>query len=245
MLKKEFTIAKYALHGASGNVKRGAAFTLAEVLITLAIIGIVAAMTFPQLIKNYQGAVLRSQLEKAYSVLTQALQLMAYQEEQIPNCENYNNGKFAPIFIKYFRTVKNCGYNGCEYFANTGNTGVDSSEWLKSKSYLIYSKKKNLISSFFDDGQFITGEGMFIFIENINTLYITVDVNGRDKLPNAWGHDLFTFQVMNNGKLMPMGAAGTNYVGNNYCSSSSDNNLNGIGCTQKALTDINYFKNLP
>ena len=59
MLKKEFTIAKYALHGASGNVKRGAAFTLAEVLITLAIIGVVAAMTFPQLIKNYQGAVFR------------------------------------------------------------------------------------------------------------------------------------------------------------------------------------------
>lgn len=203
------------------------------------------------MIKNYQGAILHSQLQKAYSVLTQALQRMSYEEEQTPNAKNYNghNGhSFAPIFIKYFRTVANCGQNSCEYFANSGNTSFDSSEWLKSKKYLIYSKKKNLVSSFFDDGQFITADEMFIFIENVNAfhLYITVDINGRDKLPNAWGHDLFTFQVMDNGKLLPMGAAGTQFQNiSTYCSPSSEDNQNGIACTEKALTDSNYFKNLP
>lgn len=199
------------------------------------------------MIKNYQGAILHSQLQKAYSVLTQALQRMSYEEEQTPNAKNYNGHRFAPIFIKYFRTVANCRLNDCEYFASAGTTNVDSSEWLKSKKYLIYSKKKNLISRFFDDGQFITADEMFIFIENVDALlFITVDINGRDKLPNAWGHDLFTFQVMDNGKLLPMGAAGTQFQNiSTYCSASSDNNQNGIACTEKALTDSNYFKNLP
>ncbi|MCM1339514.1 MAG: type II secretion system GspH family protein [Muribaculaceae bacterium] len=48
------------------------AFTLAETLITLGIIGIVAAMTVPVLISNTNGAKYRSQLKKTYSTLNQA-----------------------------------------------------------------------------------------------------------------------------------------------------------------------------
>ncbi len=52
-----------------------AAFSLAEVLITIAIIGIVAAMTIPSLVTKYQERVVVSKLKKAYSVLSQAWQL--------------------------------------------------------------------------------------------------------------------------------------------------------------------------
>ena len=45
------------------------AFTLAEVLITLAIIGVVAAMTIPTLINNYQKKQTVTQLKKAYTTL--------------------------------------------------------------------------------------------------------------------------------------------------------------------------------
>ena len=230
------------------GLSRNFAFTLAEVLITLGIIGIVAAMTIPQLIKNYQGKVLHSQLEKAYSVLSQALQRMNYEEEQTVNAANYGGHKFAPIFIKYFRTVVNCGNNGCELIASNGSSGVEAEEWLKLKNYFTYSKKKNITSSFFDDGQFITSEGMYLLIENVDNLrlFITVDVNGKYKKPNAWGHDLFTFQIMNDGKLLPMGAQGTFTDNlNTFCSAKSSNAQNGLACTQKALTDQKYFQNLP
>ncbi|MBO8431433.1 hypothetical protein IAC76_08610 [Spirochaetes bacterium] len=50
---------------------------------------------------------------------------------------------------------------------------------------------------------------------------------------------------MDNGKLLPMGAAGTQYNTNDYCSSTSSGTTNGISCTYKALTDKNYFQNLP
>lgn len=46
------------------------AFTLAEVLITLGIIGIVAAMTLPTLVQNHKNAELQTGLKKAYSVLS-------------------------------------------------------------------------------------------------------------------------------------------------------------------------------
>ena len=48
------------------------AFTLAEVLITLGIIGIVAAITLPTIINNYRVKVLENQFRKADSLLQQA-----------------------------------------------------------------------------------------------------------------------------------------------------------------------------
>ena len=49
------------------------AFTLAEVLITLGIIGVVAAMTLPTLIQNYQKQVVITRLKYAYNVLSNVL----------------------------------------------------------------------------------------------------------------------------------------------------------------------------
>jgi prepilin-type N-terminal cleavage/methylation domain-containing protein len=53
-------------------MKKSSAFTLAEVLITLGIIGVVAAMTIPNLIANTNGAKYRSGFKKAISTLSQA-----------------------------------------------------------------------------------------------------------------------------------------------------------------------------
>lgn len=50
------------------------AFTLAEILITLSIVGIVAAMTMPVLIQNHQKNVLKQQFKKSYSLMQQAYQ---------------------------------------------------------------------------------------------------------------------------------------------------------------------------
>lgn len=50
-----------------------AAFTLAEVLITLGIIGVVAALTIPVLVQNYRNTVAEKRLQKFYSAINQAL----------------------------------------------------------------------------------------------------------------------------------------------------------------------------
>lgn len=50
-------------------------FTLSEVLITLGIIGVVAALTIPTLVANYRKKVVVSKVKKAYSTLQQAVKL--------------------------------------------------------------------------------------------------------------------------------------------------------------------------
>ena len=52
------------------------AFTLAEVLITLGIIGVVAAMTLPSLIQDYKEKQTVSHLLKAYALMDQSYRLM-------------------------------------------------------------------------------------------------------------------------------------------------------------------------
>ena len=111
------------------------AFTLAEVLITLGIIGIVAALTLPTMINNTQGKELQSQLLKAYSVLQAAINKMNYDEGQVVNGTNYPNNKFMPVFRKYFISINNmCKNSACE--KPTLEDGVWS---YISKTYKTYN----------------------------------------------------------------------------------------------------------
>jgi prepilin-type N-terminal cleavage/methylation domain-containing protein len=56
------------------------AFTLAEVLITLGIIGVIAALTIPMLVASYQKRVLVTQYKTNYSILSQGFQKMISSE---------------------------------------------------------------------------------------------------------------------------------------------------------------------
>ncbi len=82
-------------------MKKSSAFTLAEVLITLGIIGVVAAMTIPNLIANTNGAKFRSGFKKAISTLNQA-GLMAQAQYDFD---------YAGITSAFSSTAPNCGHD--------------------------------------------------------------------------------------------------------------------------------------
>ncbi len=96
-------------------MKKG--FTLAEVLITLGIIGIVAALTIPTLIHNFQVKALKSQLLETFSLVNQAVGLMKA-NESIPSLYNYytiydinrggfyHSAEFKEKFAKYVKMQK-------------------------------------------------------------------------------------------------------------------------------------------
>ncbi len=71
--KYAFTIEEWTRNVALTRNQRKIAFTLAEVLITLGIIGIVAAMTMPALIANHKKTVVETRLAKFYSTINQAV----------------------------------------------------------------------------------------------------------------------------------------------------------------------------
>lgn len=70
-----FTLAEGATHVAMPNSKLNFGFTLAEVLITLGIIGVVAAMTMPTLMNQTNGAQYKAAYKKALSAISQAVTL--------------------------------------------------------------------------------------------------------------------------------------------------------------------------
>ena len=229
------------------------AFTLAEVLITLGIIGVVAAMTLPTLINNNMNKQLEAGLKRSYSLIGQALDM--YQAE---NGERIKQGEVGyqelkGLIIPYFRVVRDCAMGND--LAASNNVGaaciknfVSNSKEESSTNYKTYNKKANIYLNYFDNGQFVINDGTLILIENFqDSLYISVDVNGYNKRPNLLGHDLFMFMINEKGDLLPMGVSGTKYYDKNdaFCSKTSNSNMNGAGCTYKALSDNNYFKNLP
>lgn len=81
-----FTSAEGATHVAQPVDNRNLGFTLAEVLVTLGIIGVVAALTMPTLVSNHKKAVLKSQFKKAFSTISQAYDAAAVSLGYYPQC---------------------------------------------------------------------------------------------------------------------------------------------------------------
>ncbi len=228
-------------------------FTMAEVLITLGIIGVVAAMTLPALINNRRSKALETALKKNYSVIEQALNMFYAQngERLIP--ETITTQQLKKILLPYFQVIRDCGM-GSEYqeeslektcipnYENTGSTDKNST------TYKTFNGSTNINLSYFDDGQFVLNDGSLILINNLNgnNIFISVDVNGFNKNPNRLGQDLFMFQLDNKGMLLPSGVEGTQFYSktDEYCSPTSTSNMNGAGCTYKALSEKDYFTKL-
>lgn len=183
-------------------------FTLAEVLITLGIIGIVAAITIPTLIMKQEKAVILSQLKKSYAML-QTMYASAIQENGPidswgwDTAQNYDDTTldrvvqeiFAPSLkvAKYCDAVTNVANDQC-WAIGTYKDGDVFNIWGSNAALLL------------DDGSSVCFQSFQPNAARL-ILYITTDVNGF-KGPNTMGKDRFYFVVdtgTTNGKLAPWG----------------------------------------
>lgn len=208
------------------------AFTLAEVLIVIGIIGIIAEITIPTLVSNIQDLQFKSAAKEAFSKASQAVQLMKQDVGGNFNAYRSVSSSFKPDFIKYFKVVKDCGnWDECVTASNPSPdystlSGDGAQTWHMSS------------------GQFITADGMLYGIGNLGdgNLLITVDVNGNLKKPNMFGRDTFVFQINSSDILVPMGAVNTLFpTSGNYCVKSSvmgpDSDQ---GCMSYVMQGVNY-----
>lgn len=227
-------------------IKAKFGFTLAEVLITLGIIGVVAAMTIPNLINNYKAHRLRSQFLKSYSTVQQVLKQMEADDVSLDISTYKENASFYKAFMKYLQAPFDCGYaesiknSPCYHYIPNGTDNA--------KPYVSLDGNSTVNGNWFDDGQIALQDGTLLLFENpksfANNIWIAVDLNGYNNKPNKWGYDLFTFQFID-GELKTMGAQGTTYTDmSRYCNLETTNVMNGIACAQKAKEDSEYFKKL-
>ena len=85
----EFWQNKYKWFNAMPPVFSKAGFTLAEVLITLGIIGVVAAMTIPSLMTAYNKHLTETRLKKFYSLFNQAIKLSVVVNDEYEGWDDY------------------------------------------------------------------------------------------------------------------------------------------------------------
>ncbi len=228
--------------------KKKLAFTLAEVLITLGIIGVVAAMTIPTLMTNVKAKKLRTQFLKSYSIVQQAIKLMENDEVSL-DPTTYGYGKYYKTFLNYIKGGIDCG-NTDQTTENLMKAGVPCYRMYNgAKGYKALDNKTDFYYQFLDDGQLALPDGTLLMFENYghtanDILAISVDINGYGTPPNVAGYDLFTFQLVD-GELKTMGDKSTAYNElDKYCNPNVSNNMNGVACAQKAKENPDYFKEI-
>ncbi len=160
-------------------------FTLAEVLITLAIIGVVAALTIPSVVRNYQKTQTVTQLKKTYAALANTTNLAIAEQGPMTGWEigQASSGDDAEKFvdtymIPYLKILKNCG--------SKDNSGLCARD--------IYGQWARF---YLADGTYIR-----VMLGN-NYTFVQIDLNGQKK-PNAYGKDMFELKYY---------VAGGSYIG--------------------------------
>lgn len=186
-------------------MKKG--FTLAEVLITLVIIGIIAAMTIPTLMNktNEQESVVA--LKKAYSIVSQAYKRVIAENGEInPETLNGNDASknLSAMFVPYFSVQKVCGHSSeGDCFAGMYKK-FNGTDWWNGKTDISCYKMRLsdgmslAIFGFPEYKTFGNGEPLtYVFGQ------VYIDLNG-DKGPNTLGKDMFIFYISKYG-VFPFG----------------------------------------
>ncbi len=189
---------------------RKAAFTMAEVLITLGIIGIVAAMTLPSLIGKYQKKVTVTRLKRTYTVLSQAVQRSiadngdpsgwglegfyntAPTDENLQKfIETFSKTYIVPYLAKLnkieFGTFKDLGYKDIKY----NGSGFTSEQMLNVKGQMLILNDGTVLQIRMSTTNYGTEEDRD---DKFIDIYITADINGL-RGANTVGKDIFMFYV--------------------------------------------------
>lgn len=118
MLGRKFNLFSETVfsHFTSHFSRKRIAFTLAEVLITLGIIGVVAALTLPSLITNYRKQVIETRLSKFYTTMNQAVLNSQIENGDFRDWELSSEKNLYDDYLKkYLKTVKVKKLNSRQY----------------------------------------------------------------------------------------------------------------------------------
>ena len=230
-LKREGTCDFTPLPKVEGKVCK-IAFTLAEVLITLGIIGIVSALTLPSVVAHYKEKVLVTQVKKAYSEMQNALKMYSAQNGCSDiTCISDTNQTSAELADKLFAQ-----FQGAQKCPGTWNPRLKMCKSILVKSNTPYYI--NGITAYSESfiPYFISADGVAYYVTQYNqcprlTEYtildqngypmldkngqpkksqytadfcaiIHFDANGVNKGPNQFGADIYRFDIMFDSKSL-------------------------------------------
>lgn len=228
-------------------------FSLAEILIAVAIVGVIAAITIPGVITNYNEKVLVTQLQKNYIELQEMLLTL--------KTENYQKGLYGSILNKknnqtvtytagsflrnYYKITDDCSTDTQPCFAakyRALNTSTDTDFACSGYSVTVASGAAIcIIPAEIKEEEVTDDTGATSTKEVKNPAVVYIDVNGIEA-PNIGGRDMFTFNIYEDFTIDEIDPAGADLTTletereelfNDNCLSSSV----GKGCFSKILND--------
>ena len=240
-MKNGFTLAEGAAHIDASNNGRRVAFTLAEVLITLGVIGVVAALTIPTLISKHQKKVYVTQFKKAYNTVTNAFKLMQAETGSdnlgdndfitaIAVKSSSNEAEVTRLAKKYFNIAQDVKY-------------YSQGSVVTEYRYLFVDGNATLNTFDYPSGYLLkTADGADIYLSSSSPygdVYVSAyfDINGSNRAPNTVGRDFFRLSFGQEGKI-------SSSLSHYYCTagrSSSGHELN--DCSARIIMDgfeMNY-----
>ncbi len=231
-------------------------FTLPEVLITIVIIGVVAAMTLSPLITKIRNKGYAERLIKTYSVLQDATnqivsekgdpQTWPWTQYQGSDINNEGNKQILQYYIEKLKIVTTCPVNSGSYIETDCNINCSKYRYLNgdyvTTYHPLYSTNKFILS----DG-IVLGIGFGQTYRSVAwgmpSLLFTIDVNGKHA-PNQIGRDIFYLYLDKNkkGKIQTYaqenGYASVDRFERNNC----ELNMSGFSCGERIITEggMNY-----
>lgn len=184
-------------------------FTLAEVLITLGIIGVISALTLPSLLNDTTAAQVGPKLGKAASMFEQAAQAMLNEQNVDAISESEVNlragdtnstAAFMEALSNHLRITRYRGSNYSIGNENALNGLIALSIPGRGRAYL---SKDGALYQLASPGGFALNTNLPPHKRIIGQLFI--DINGAAS-PNLAGTDVFGFTVMDDGSLVPFGS---------------------------------------
>ena len=159
-------------------------FTLAEVLITLTIIGIIAALTIPNLMQSYKKHQVEVKLKDTYAILSNALNMSENENGSTSEWKIYwSTSKIADIaenkLIPYLKVTKNC--KDTKNLCIKSITDMDGNIFDISYSFILAN-----------------GTSLGIVVQSEQFILLFADIDGPERGKSELGRDVFAFSIINN-----------------------------------------------
>jgi len=224
-------------------IKKG--FTLAEVLITLLIIGVIASIVIPGLIADTQNAELKMAWKKTFADFSQAVTRLKIDQGGSLAGLFTSHDTFRNAFLPYLNYTKLCnadsllGSNGCwsafgSYYQLSGQIHNDYTSYSR-----LALNNGILLTFFLINSNCVSNSSQWTDTPNHDSCgSISFDINGF-KGPNKIGKDIFAAQITKSGSILPSGIQG-DYQYNNpsigNCDVKTYPNTEGWGCSTLYLS---------
>lgn len=194
----------------------GFAFTLAEVLITLGIIGVVASLTVPALMNNVGNQANKTAAKKSFSVLSSAVEMIVSENGGSLSNVFPTGGDAVTLFSEKMNVVKKCNNAQADGCWPASYTSGPAAVQVAAPGIILNDGTMVVFYFYSSNCDYVHGLATGVCAD------LFVDTNGAKK-PNKAGQDILVFLMYKD--MLRIGGTNNDYYEQNSSYYTCTNNV--------------------